>query len=50
MRVSTIIDFYVVLKEDGAYPMILSKPWLIKSHPRNYWGERHTTIGFHPNC
>jgi len=26
MRVSTIIDFYVVLKEDGAYPMILSKP------------------------
>jgi hypothetical protein len=26
MRVSTIVDFYVVLKEDGAYPMILSKP------------------------
>jgi len=36
MRVSTIVDFHVVLKEDGAYPMILSRPWLTKSHVRNY--------------
>jgi len=26
MRVSTIVDFHVVLEEDGAYPMILGKP------------------------
>jgi len=26
MRVSTIVDLYVVLEEDGAYPMILSRP------------------------
>jgi hypothetical protein len=26
MRVSTIVDFHVVLKEDGAYPMILGRP------------------------
>jgi hypothetical protein len=36
MRVSTIEDIHVVLKEDGAYPMILGSPWLIKSHARNY--------------
>ncbi len=35
MRVSTIVDFHVVLNEDGAYPMILSRPWLTKSHARN---------------
>jgi len=39
MRVSTIVDFHVVLEEDGAYPMILSKPWLTKSHARNYWAK-----------
>jgi len=26
MTISTIMDFHVVLKEDGAYPMILSRP------------------------
>ncbi len=26
MRVSTIMDFYVVLQEDGVYPMILGRP------------------------
>jgi hypothetical protein len=31
MRVSTIVDFHVVLEEDGAYPMILKRPWLTKS-------------------
>jgi hypothetical protein len=49
MKVSTIVDFHVVLKEDGAYPMILDKPWLTKSHVKNYWGERYMTIGIHPN-
>jgi hypothetical protein len=49
MRVSTIVDFHVVLEEDGAYPMILGRPWLIKSHARNYWGEGYMTIGVHPN-
>jgi hypothetical protein len=49
MKVSTIVDFYVVLKEDGAYTMILCKLWLIKSHVKNYWGERYMTIGVHPN-
>ncbi len=49
MRVSTIVDFHVVLEEDGAYPMILSRPWLTKSHARNYWGEGYMTIGIHPN-
>jgi hypothetical protein len=39
MRVSTIVDFHVVLEEDGAYLMILSRPWLTKSHARNYWGK-----------
>jgi hypothetical protein len=28
MRFSTIVDFHVVLKKSGAYPMILSTPWL----------------------
>jgi hypothetical protein len=49
MKVSTTMDFHVVLKEDGAYPMILSKPWLTKSHVRNYWGEWYITIEVHPN-
>jgi hypothetical protein len=31
MKVSTIVDFHVVLEEGGAYPMILNKPWLINS-------------------
>jgi hypothetical protein len=35
MRVSTIVDFHVVLEEDGAYLMILGWPWLTKSHARN---------------
>ncbi len=47
MRVSTIMDFHVVLEEDGAYPMILGRLWLIKSHARNYWGEGYMTIGVH---
>jgi len=49
MKVSTIVDFHVVLKEDGAYPMILSRPWLTKSHVMNYWGEGYMTIKIHPN-
>ncbi len=49
MRVSTIMDFYVVLEEDGAYPMILGWPWLIKSHAKNYWGEGYMTIRVHFN-
>ncbi len=49
MKVSTIVDFHVVLEENGAYSMILGRPWLIKSHVRNYWGEGYMTIGVHPN-
>jgi len=49
MKVFTIVDFHVVLKEDGVYPMILGRHWLTKSHARNYWGERYMTIGVHPN-
>jgi hypothetical protein len=49
MRVSTIVDFHVVLEEHGAYPMILGRPWLTKSHARNYWGKGYMTIGVHPN-
>jgi hypothetical protein len=49
MKVFTIVDFHVVLEEDGAYLMILGKPWLTKFHARNYWGEGYMTIGFHPN-
>jgi len=49
MGVSTIVDFHVVLEEDGAYPMILGRPWLTKSHARNYWGEGYMTIGVHLN-
>ncbi len=49
MKVSTIMDFHVVLEEDGAYLMILGRPWLTKSHTRNYWGEGYMTIGVHPN-
>jgi hypothetical protein len=29
----------VFRKEDGAYPIILDRLWLTKSHVRNYWGE-----------
>jgi hypothetical protein len=29
--------------------MILGRPWLTKSHARNYWGEGYMTIGVHPN-
>jgi len=36
MKVSTIMDFHVVLEENEAYPMILSRPWLTKSHVKNY--------------
>ncbi len=49
MKVSTIVDFHVVLEEDGAYSMILGRPWLTKSHARNYWGEGYMTIGVRPN-
>jgi hypothetical protein len=49
MRVSTIVDFHVVLEEDGAYPMILNRPWLTKLHVRNYWVEGYMTIGVHLN-
>jgi len=49
MKVSTIVDFHVVLEEDEAYPMILGKPWLTKSHARNYWGEGYMTIRVHPH-
>jgi hypothetical protein len=44
MKVSTIMDFHVVLKEDGVYPMILGKPWLTKSHASNYWGKGYMTM------
>jgi hypothetical protein len=36
LKVSTIVDFHVVLKENEAYPMIYGRPWLIKSHAKNY--------------
>ncbi len=49
MRVSTIVDFHVVLEEDGAYLMILNRPLLTKSHVKKYWGEGYMTIGVHPN-
>jgi hypothetical protein len=49
MKVSTIVDFHVVLEEDGAYPMILNRIWLTKSHVKNYWGKTYMTIGVHPN-
>jgi len=48
MRISTIVEFHVVLK-DGAYPMILGRRWLTKSHVKNYLGEGYMTIGIHPN-
>jgi hypothetical protein len=40
MRVSTIVNFHVVLEEDRVYPMILGRPWITKSHARNYLGRR----------
>jgi hypothetical protein len=47
MKVSTIVDFHVILKENGVYPMILSKPSLSKSHVRNYWDDGYMTIEVH---
>jgi len=41
MKVSTIVDFYVVLEEDGVYSMRRGKPWLSKSHVEIYWGKRY---------
>jgi len=29
--------------------MILGRPWLTKSHAKNYWGEGCMTIEVHPN-
>jgi hypothetical protein len=29
--------------------MILGRPWLTKSHAKNYWGEGYMTIGVHLN-
>jgi hypothetical protein len=49
MRVSTIVDFHVVLKENGAYLIIQGKHWSTKSHAKNYWVEGYTTIGVHLN-
>jgi len=49
MKESTIVDFHMVLKEDGVHPMILGRLWLTKSHARNYWGEGYMTIKVHPN-
>jgi hypothetical protein len=49
MRVSTIVDFHVVSKENGAYPMIFDRTWLTKLHARNYQGKGYMTIGIHPN-
>jgi hypothetical protein len=49
MKVSTIMDFHVVLEEDGAYPMIFNRLWLTKSHVKHYWGKKYMTIGVHPN-
>jgi hypothetical protein len=39
IKVSTIVDFYVVLEEDGVYSMRRCKPWLSKSHVEIYWGK-----------
>jgi hypothetical protein len=49
MKVFTIMDFHVVLEEEGAYSMILGGHWLTKSHARNYRVEGYMTIGIHPN-
>lgn len=49
MKIFTIVDFYVVLEEDGAYPLIWGKLWLSKSHVRIYWGKGFMTIGIHHN-
>jgi len=43
------VDFHVVLEEDGAHLMMLSRLWLTKSHGRNYWGKGYMTIGVHLN-
>ena len=49
LGISTAVDFHVVLEEDKSYPMILRRPWLTKSHIRNYGGEGYMTIGKGPN-
>jgi hypothetical protein len=49
MKVSTIMDFHMVIEEDGAYPTILGRLWLIKLHVRNYWDIGYMTIGVHHN-
>jgi len=41
MKVSTIVDFHVVLEEDGAYLMILGRLWLI-SHMQGNIGAKDT--------
>jgi len=33
-KVFTIMDFHVVLEENGTYPMILIRFWLTKSHAK----------------
>ena len=45
LGISTAVDFYLVLEEDGSYRMILGRPWLTKAHVLNYWGEGYMTIG-----
>ena len=49
LGIPTAVDFYVVLEENGSYPMILGHPWLTKAHVRNYWGEGYMTIGKGPH-
>jgi hypothetical protein len=49
MEIFAIVDFHVVLKEDGAYPMILGGPWVTKSHAKIYWGKGYMTIVVHLN-
>jgi membrane protein CcdC involved in cytochrome C biogenesis len=41
IRVFTIVNFHVVLEENEAYPMILIRFWLIKSHARYMIIEAH---------
>ena len=48
LGISTVVDFHVVLEEDGSYLMILGRPWLTKTHVRNYWDEGYMTIGKGP--
>jgi len=41
IKVFTIMDFHVVLEENGAYPMLLIKFWLTKSHASYMIIEAH---------